>query len=138
MGEEKMITRRDFIRGTAGMAMATAWGAGMPEEARAEAKAKVVLIRNPQVLDRDGRVQPEIMQNMLDEALKTILSERETLPAWRKLFLNSDVVGIKSNSWGRLPTPPELEAAIRRRLLEIGVAVKNIRFDARGVLNNPL
>ncbi len=108
-----MITRRDFLRGTAGMAMATAWGAGMPEEAKAEAKAKVVLIRNPEVLTAGGKVQGEILRSMLDEALKTLLEEKTPMAAWRKLFLNSDVVGIKSNSWWKLPTPQELEAAIR-------------------------
>ena len=41
-------------------------------------------------------------------------------------------------SWGRLPTPQELEAAIKRRLLDVGVAEKNIDIDDRGVLNNPV
>jgi hypothetical protein len=47
-------------------------------------------------------------------------------------------VGIKSNVWARLPTPKELEAAIKRRLLDAGVAEKNIDIDDRGVLNNPV
>jgi hypothetical protein len=75
---------------------------------------------------------------MLDEAVKNLLGTNEPMEAWRKLFKSSDVVGIKSNVWNRLPTPKELEAAIKRRLLDIGVAEKNIAIDDRGVLNNPI
>jgi len=48
--EEKIFTRRDFLRGAAGAAMATAWGCGIVGEAQAEPAAKVVLIRNAEVL----------------------------------------------------------------------------------------
>jgi hypothetical protein len=47
-------------------------------------------------------------------------------------------VGIKTNSWYRLPTPKELEAAIKRRVLDVGVAEGNIDIDDRGVLQNPV
>ena len=50
----------------------------------------------------------------------------------------SDVVGIKSNAWDRLPTPKELETAIRRRTLDAGVAEKNVDIDDRTVLRNPI
>jgi hypothetical protein len=35
-----------------------------------------------------------------------------------------------------MPTPKELEAAIKRRLLDVGVAEKNMDVDDRGVLHN--
>jgi hypothetical protein len=136
--KDKIITRRDFLRVTGEAAMAATLGAGFLGEARAEATAKVILIRNAEVLGRQGKVQGEILQSMLDEALKSLLGVKEPLEAWRKLFKNSDVVGIKSNEWNRLPTPKELEAAIKRRLLDVGVAEKNMDIDDRGVLNNPV
>ena len=136
--EEKIVTRRDFLRVTAGAAMAATLGSGILGEARAEPTAKVVLIRNAEVLGRQGKVQEEILQSMLDEAVKSLLGANEPLEAWRKLFKSSDVVGIKSNTWNRLPTPKELETAINRRLLDVGVAKKNIGIDDRGVLNNPV
>ncbi len=46
--------------------------------------------------------------------------------------------GSRVTSWHRLPTPKELEAAIERRVLDVGVAGKNIDIDDRGVLNNPI
>jgi hypothetical protein len=83
-------------------------------------------------------VQEQILQSMLDEAVKSLVETDKPMEAWKKLFKNADVVGIKSNSWNRLPTPKELEAAIKRRLLDAGVAGKNIDIDDRGVLNNPV
>ncbi len=136
--EEKIITRRDFLRVTVGTVMAATMGSGIPEEAQSEPTARVVLIRNAQVLGRQGRVQEEILHAMLDEAVNTLLATDRPLEAWKKLFESGDVVGIKSNEWNRLPTPKELEAAIKRRLLDVGVAEKNIGIDDRGVLNNPL
>ncbi len=136
--KEKTITRRDFLRVTAGTAAAVTLGTVIPGQSRAEQTAKVVLIRNAEVLDGEGKVREEVLQSMLDEAVRSLIGVSETREAWRKLFKSSDVVGIKSNVWFRLPTPGELEAAIQRRLMDVGVAEKNISVDDRGVLNNPV
>ena len=137
--KEKIITRRDFLRVSAGTAMAATLGSGITlGEPRAETTAKVVLIRNAEVLERQDKVNEEILRSMLDEAVKSLLGTNEPIEAWTKLFKSVDVVGIKSNAWSRLPTPKELEAAIKRRLLDVGVAEKNIAIDDRGVLNNPV
>ena len=126
--KEKIITRRDFLRVTAGTAMAATLGSGILGEARAEPTAKVVLIRNAEVLGHQDKVQEEILQSMLDEAVKNLLGTDKPMEAWKKLFKSSDVVGIKSNAWDRLPTPKELEAAIKRRLLDAGVAGEKYRY----------
>ena len=127
--EEKIITRRDFLRVAAGTAMAATLGAGGLGEVRAEPTAKVVLIRNAEVLGGNDKIQGEILQSMLDEAVKDLLGTNEPLEAWKRLIKSSDIVGVKSNSWGKLPTPKELETAIKRRLLDVGVAEKNIAID---------
>ncbi len=136
--EGKIITRRDFLRVAGGTAMAAALGSGILSEARAEPTAKVVLIRNAGVLGSDERVQGEILQSMMDEAVKALLGTNDPLEAWQKLIKSSDVVGVKSNEWAKLPTPKELEAAIKRRLLDVGVAEKNMDIADRGVMNNPI
>jgi hypothetical protein len=136
--EEKVITRRDFLRGAAGTALAAAVRGGIPEKALAEPQAKVVLIRHAEVLGRQDKVQAEVVQSMLDEAVRTLLGESDLLTGWKKLIQRSDVVGIKSNVWWNLPTPRELEGAIQRRVLDVGVPEKNISIDDRGVLNNPV
>ncbi len=126
------------MRGTAAAALTAAMGAGIPVEAKSEAQSKVVLIRHADVLGKQGQIQAEILQSMLDEAVKTLLEEKEVSPAWRKLVISSDVVGIKSNVWWNMPTPRELEEAIRLRLLDAGVLEKNLAIDDRGVLENPI
>ena len=136
--EERVITRRDFLRGAAGTALDAAMGGGTAEKAEAQPRAKVVLIRQAEVLGRHDKVQAEVVQSMLDEAVRTLLGESDILTAWKKLIQRSDVVGIKSNVWWNLPTPGELEGAIKRRVLEVGVPEKNISIDDRGVLNNPV
>jgi len=136
--KDNTITRRNFLRVTAGAAMTATLGTSILEEARAEPTARVVLIRNAEVLGSQDKAKEEILRAMLDEAVKILLGTKGPLEAWQKLFKNSDVVGIKSNSWARMPTPVELEMAIKRRLLDAGVAEKNIAIDDRGVLNNPI
>ena len=79
-----------------------------------------------------------VIQAMLDEAVATLLGSPEPVRAWQRLVTASDVVGIKSNAWERLPTPKELETAIKQRVLDAGVAEKNLDIDDRGVLRNPI
>ncbi len=134
--ENKIITRRDFLGVAAGTAVAATFGAGILGEAKAEPTARVVLIRNAEVVESDGKVRGEILQTMLDEAVSSLLGTKDSPEAWQQLIKSSDIVGIKSNSWSRMPTPKELEAAIKRRLLDVGVAEKNMDIDDRGVLQN--
>jgi len=136
--KEKTITRRDFLRVAAGTTLATTLGSGILRETRAESTSKVVLIRNAEIIDKQGKMREEILQSMLDEAIRNLLGANDSLAAWQRLFKSSDVVGIKSNSWGKMPTPRELEAVIKRRLLDVGVAEKEISIDDRGVLDNPV
>jgi hypothetical protein len=135
--KEKIFTRRDFLRSAAGTAVAAALGPGILGEAQAESTAKVVLIRNAEVLAQPDKMQ-EILQSMLDEAVKTLLATGEPLEAWRKLIKSSDVVGVKSNAWAKLPTPKALEGAIKRRLLDVGVAEENMSIADKEVLSNPV
>jgi len=135
--EEKVITRRDFLRGAAATAVVAAMGPGILGEAQAQPAAKVVLIRNADVLAQPDKMQG-ILESMLDEALKTLLGTSEPMEAWRKLVKSSDVVGVKSNEWPKLPTPKPLEGAIKRRLLDVGVVEQNISIADRGVLENPI
>ena len=138
MAEQRFITRRDFMRGTAGAALATALGTGLASETRGEKTARVVLIRDAGAVNEKGEVQTAVVQKMLDEAVTTLLEEPNLGRAWGKLIKSSDIVGIKSNSWYKLPTPPELEEAVKRRVRETGVPEKNIGIDDRGVLRNPI
>jgi hypothetical protein len=130
------ITRRDFLKGTAGIAAVTVLG--VPSKGRAADAASVVLVRDRDVLGPSGEVRSQVLQSMLDEGVKRLQGRDEPLAAWQDLFKKSDVVGIKSNSWHNLPTPPEMEEAIRKRLLDTGISGENIAVADRGVLDHPV
>ena len=126
------------MRGAAATALAAAVGPGLPAAVGSEAQSRVILIRHADVLDEQGKIHSEILQPMLDEAVKILLEEKEASAAWRRLVTGSDVVGMKSNVWWNMPTPKELEEAVRRRVLGAGVPEKNLAIDDRGVLDNPI
>lgn len=138
MKKSKVITRRDFLRGTVYTAFAATLSSPIEKEARAEGKVKVMLVRDENVIDQQGNINPKIVQQMLDRGVSEFLGEDSPIQAWRKLIKPTDIVGIKSNVWAPLPTPQELEAAIQQRLLDVGVAKKNISIDDRGILDNPV
>jgi hypothetical protein len=136
MRKQKIVTRRDFLRGTVYTALASSLGSSLQNEVRAQERVKVVLIRNEKVTDPQGRINPEILQQMLDLGVRQLLGEENPIQAWKKLIKPTDIVGIKSNAWGPLPTPAELEDVIQQRVLDMGVPKRNISIDDRGVLDN--
>lgn len=101
-------------------------------------KSRVVLIRDPHAVGEDRRTNPEAIARMLDEGVCALTGEKKPVDAFAALFGPGDVVGIKSNVWKFLSTPPELEQALRTRIAEIGVAEDRIAVDDRGVLQNPV
>jgi len=138
MKTRKTITRRDFLKGTAGFLLAPTAITSVPRSAKAQAKTKVVVIRNMGVVGPNSEINRNILQTMLDEATCILTGEKETRLAWQSLFVKTDVVGIKTNAWHYLPTPKELEGAIHQRLVDVGIPTANISIDDRGVLDNPV
>lgn len=131
---KKVITRRDFIRGSTFAVL----GAAIGFSSQQTKKSKVVLIRHPDALDENSRINADIIQQMLDEAVMTLFAEKDPVEAFKNLVKPGEVVGIKSNVWSYLPTPPEVEKAIKRRLIDVGVEKENISIDDHGVRQNPV
>lgn len=100
-------------------------------------RERVVLIRDPKVVSADGAVNGSRLAEMLDEAVRVLVDAPTAREAWAHLLKPHDVLGIKSNVWRHLPTPPELENAIRSRAVEAGVKPDAVAIDDRGVLTNP-
>jgi hypothetical protein len=130
-------TRREFLRLTTGTAIA-ATSAGVFGKAWAQPTAKVVLVRHADAVSEAGKMNGAIIQAMLDDAVQTLVGVGNPADAWRALVRPTDVVGIKSNAWARLPTPPELEAAIRVRVLDAGIQEARLDVADHGVLQNPI
>jgi len=134
------ITRRDFIR--AGACLTAGGLVGLPfapvTNAQGTARSRVVLVRDTEAVESTGDIRPPILENMLDLAVKTLFDAPDVRSAWERIIKPDDVVGLKSNVWYRLPTPPALEETVRKRLLQVGVRAGNVAVDDRGVLTHPV
>lgn len=134
--KKEPLTRRDFIKGAGCAAVGVA--VGLPvladEVAPPVEKSTVVLIRNKAVVSADGKIDGMIVQQMLDDAVMALFGKKTPQECFGQILSPDDVVGIKSNEWRSLPTPPEVEQAIRRRVLEVGVSEKNISIADRKVM----
>jgi len=137
---EYLLTRRDFIKGTGCAALGLA--AGLPaladETADPIVKARVVLVRQEDVIGSDGAIRGEIIQDMLDQAMMALFDQDDPTASWKLRISPDDVVGIKSNEWSDLRTPPELEQAIKSGVMEAGVPEENISIGDRGVRSDPV
>jgi hypothetical protein len=133
-------TRRDLLRTGSGLALGCLAGAtGHPaDEAPPARRSRVVLVRSADVVAKDGTIDGPQLGAMLDRGVATLLGTDEPDAAWRSLVKPDDVVGIKSNVWTYLPTPPALEAAIRDAVRGVGVAEDAVAIDDRGVRRNPV
>ncbi|MDW8321974.1 MAG: DUF362 domain-containing protein [Armatimonadota bacterium] len=127
---ELVLTRRDLLKATAGAAMAALAPDVLAQEK--PKRAKVVLVRHKEVINAQGKIHENVLMQMLDEAVTTLLGVKNPVEAWKRLVKPNDLVGIKSNVWTPLPTPKEVEQAVRKRLMDAGVAEGNIRVDDRG------
>lgn len=131
--EDRVITRRDFLRGAASAALTAAVGLPVAAEAVAGKKSRVVLIRSAGVLDKDGKIDSKVLGDMLDQAVMKLLDKQSAPSAWKSLVKPSDLVGIKTNRWNRMPTPPELEKIINDRIVAAGVPADKVFCEDRGL-----
>ncbi len=134
--QDRTVTRRDFLKGTSYAALGTV--IGLPKRVTEAKKSRVILIRHSEAVDDNSRLNGEIIQQMLDEAVVALIGGDSPENAFMKLVKADEIVGIKSNVWSYLPTPPELEKAIKNRLMDVGVKEENISIDDHGVKQNPI
>ncbi len=97
-----------------------------------------MLVRENGVVDDEGRVDGGLLHDMLDRAMRALFDADSSGDAWKRVVAADDVVGIKTNVWRHLRTPPELEAAIRSGVVGAGVAPDSVAVDDRGVRENPV
>ncbi len=138
--KKQIITRRDFIRSGSSAVLGSLLGLPLVTRATGQTlrKSRVVLIRNQRATEGYGSLDRGTVVQMLDNAITVALGTKDPGDAWRQIANPDDIVGIKSNVWHHLPTPPELERAITSRLVDAGVNAHNISVDDRGIENNPV
>lgn len=139
----RLVTRRDFMKGSAsavvGAAIPLSQSASQETPSQRPERSKVVLVRNADALDESSVFNGEVIQQMLDEAVMEFFDAESPVDAFRRIISPGQIVAIKTNRWGWLPTPAELEAAIRKRALDVGVTEENLGLaDGPTVRTNPL
>ncbi len=127
---------RDGVAG-AGEAAAPAAGAerlaqaAQAAEAPAAKTSTVVLVRDPAAVGDNGQLNFQVIGRMIDEGLQTLLAADSPADAWRQIVKPGELVGIKSNVWQPLRTPPEVEQHIKQRVVEAGVPADKVRITDR-------
>lgn len=136
----RKLTRRDFIKSTGCVAVGMAMGAPVLAEDIMDPvqKSRVVLVRHPDAVAKDGTIDGKIVQQMLDDAVAALFGTGDAATGWRRVIRPEDIVGIKTNLWRNLPTTTQVETAIKTRVMDVGVAEKNISIDDHGILDNPV
>jgi hypothetical protein len=134
------IDRRQFIRATTAATVGTTLLFGQQAETAAPqgGKSRVVLVRDLNVLDESSRPRPAVVQEMLDAGVKALTGKPDPQSAWKTLIKPDDVVGLKNNRWPYLRTTPEVENALKTRIMEAGVPEARFSVDDLGVLRNPI
>lgn len=140
MKPRRPITRREFIKSASAAAMAAPLLLSAQEDKAAvpAGKSRVVLLRDITVLDENGQPKQDAVQEMLDTGIKVLTGKPNPQSAWKTIIKPDDIVGIKNNRWGYLQTTPQVQNAVKKRVLEAGVKEDNVSIDDLGVLRNPI
>ncbi len=141
MAEKKEgLTRRDFFKGAGLAAVGSAVGlTGAATKAYAtQTTSRAVLIRDESAVSEAGVISGARIQAMMDQAMVSLFGMEDPAECWKLIIKPEDVVGLKTNSWTNLPTPPELVAVFRRGVMGAGVPEENIDEGDRDVLRRDI
>jgi hypothetical protein len=134
-----IITRRDFLRGTAYGSLSLvlglqgtktlSWADETPTQyTRSNQLGKVVLVRSDAAVGKNHSINPEAVAKMIDTAVKTLANNDDIIEAWQNYIRPADKVGVKFSdcSWMRVPTERAVVDAIVKRISDIGVSKRRI------------
>ena len=133
MSERRVVTRRDFVRGTAGAAMGVSlFGVGWAEQATREPRfATVTLARDQRALSASHEVDVAVLKEMLAETVTRVTGKANARDAWRALVTPEDVVGLVPTPHLN-PTHEEVVAVVRTALVDAGIPADRIRLAQGG------
>jgi hypothetical protein len=133
MSEGRGVTRRDFVRGTAGVAAGVSlFGVSWADQAAREPRsATVVLVRDQRVLFGDHQVDVAVLNEMLGQTVTRVTGRPTPREAWRSLIKPEDTVGLVATPHLN-PTHEEIIAGVRGALVEAGIPADRIRLAQGG------
>jgi hypothetical protein len=141
MAEKKEgLTRRDFFKGAGLAAVGSAVGLpGAATKAYAtQTTSRAVLIRDETAVSEAGVIDGARIQAMMDQAMTALFGMEDPADCWKLIIKPEDIVGLKTNSWPNLATPPELVQVFRRGVMGAGVPEENIDEGDRDVLRRDI
>jgi hypothetical protein len=133
-------SRREFVRNAsvATVAAPILLSTSLKGEQAQPGKSRVVLIRDENMLDENGKPKAAAVQAMFDTAIVALTGKDNAASAWQSIIKSTDIVGIKNNRWPYLRTTAEVEGAISKGLSAAGVPAANVSIDDLNVLQNPI
>ncbi len=134
------LTRRDFVRGTVGAAVAAsiagcrddaaqAAPGTMPRPAR---NSQVVIVRDEHVLNATHDVDRAILDRMLADTVMRLTGQTTARAAWLTLVKPTDTIALVPTPHLN-PTHTELVDAVRRALIDAGLVAERISVGNRSV-----
>ncbi len=127
--EDRIFTRRDFVRGTMGAALGASvigssddtWAADTAQ------KSRVALVRDAKAKNEAGDIDLSVVKKMLDETLTTLTGQKTPKEAWMSLLKPDDVIGYVPTPHLN-PTNQEVVDVLCASLKDAGFAEENNRY----------
>jgi len=101
------LTRRDFLKATsisaAGLTFLGSFPINIKEQLSQEysrIKSRIVLVRNPNVINEEGVVDLNILIDMLEKAIMRYSGEKSATNFWKNNFVKDKAIGLKVNTLG--------------------------------------
>lgn len=141
--DRPILTRRDFVRGTAGTVLAASvlGPSGLiraqteeappdaPQPAASPARSRVVVVRDEAVQGDDKVIDQAVLGTMLGTALTRVTGTSSAAEAWASLYQPSDTIAVVKSDF-MAHTHDELMQLVLASLMSIGVPEANI-LDAQ-------
>lgn len=100
------LSRREFIKATSistiGLSFLGAMPSGLRESLTSNvlSKSRIVIVRNPKVVDENGIVDSALLKEMIQAALEKFGGEKSYSEFLRKKFTPNETMGLKINTLG--------------------------------------
>jgi hypothetical protein len=102
-----------------------------PGRAQAARSSTVIVVRDQKAMDSSQRVNPDVLNQMLDVTLQRVTNRPSAGEAWSSLLRPDDVIGLVPTPFMN-PTHDELVEAIRDSLADAGFSRDQIRHAQGG------
>lgn len=123
---------KDAATGALVLGAQSSLGLKHSQDARTEAKSRVVIARDAALHGSDGKLDPSRVSALLDRAIATHTGRKHPTDAWRQIINDGGaadkVIGLKTNGLGGkgISTHALLVMAVAERLQQAGVKPGNI------------